>query len=251
MLQRILVLLAVTVMLAAAPAARAQEEPALSAKQSDAVRKLVRDYMMEHPEIIAEALEALREKQMLAAEAEAKKALSARRKDLVEDPEAPVAGNPQGDVVVVEFFDYRCPGCKATQDKLMAAAKADGKVKVVFKEFPILGRDSTFAARAALAARPQNKYSEFHDALMGLKGEVTEQAILEAAGKAGLNVEMLKKDMAAPEIAHVIEKNQELADALNINSTPTFVIGDRLVSGPLDQQAFKTLIEQARTPNKG
>ncbi|MBY0431661.1 MAG: DsbA family protein, partial [Rhodospirillales bacterium] len=169
-----------------------------------------------------------------------------------EDPDSVALGNPQGDVTVVEFFDYRCTYCKVVRPALVELLKADGKVKLVYKEFPILGRDSVLASKAALAARNQKKYEEFHDGLMRLRGPINEQAVMTLASELGLNLEKMKKDMEAPEIATALKRNVELARALNVNGTPAWVLGDRVVSGALDPNTMKSMIEQSRktAPNK-
>lgn len=233
------------------PGARAEETPALTAGQAEAVRKLVRDHILENPEIIAEAIEALREKQRLAAEAEAARTLIERRKDIFEDPDDPVAGNPQGDVTVVEFFDYRCTYCKKVSDMLFETVKGDGKVRLVLKEFPILGEESVIAARAALAARTQGKYEQFHLAMMELRGSLSgaaamEEAIIKVAGKVGLDIEKLRADMGDAAIGDILRANHELARALDISGTPAFIIGDRIIPGALDRQTLTHLIALAR-----
>ncbi|MBW7850859.1 MAG: DsbA family protein [Rhodospirillales bacterium] len=238
---------AMAAFLAYAPAqATAQDQQPLSPAQTEAVRKLVRQYIMENPEIIAEAIEALREKQRLAAEAEARKALVERRNEILNDPDSPVAGNREGDVTLVEFFDYRCTYCKSVYEDLLSVVEADGKVRLIFKEFPILGPESNYAARAALAARAQNKYAEFHGALMRLRTPLNEKAVMKAAADVGLNAERLKKDMASPQIGEILKRNIDLARALDINGTPAFVIGDRIIPGALDKSTLKHLIEQTR-----
>ncbi|MGE5548034.1 MAG: DsbA family protein [Solirubrobacterales bacterium] len=222
------------------------QESVFTDKQADAVRKIVRDYLMEHPEVIGEAVEALREKMRAQADAEAKKAVVARKDDLFAAKDDPVAGNPKGDVTLVEFFDYNCGYCKLTMDPMSEAVKADGKVKVVYKEFPILSEESVAAARVALAAKKQGKYDEVHRAFMKYRGKLDEKAIFRLAGDAGANVDQLKKEMMAPEIEQQIKKNIELAHALDIGSTPTFVIGDRILSGAMEGQVFKQLIDITR-----
>lgn len=228
--------------------AQAQEDQSLTPKQVEAVKKVVRDYIMANPDIIAEAIEALREKQRLAAEAEAAKALLERSNEIFQDPDAPVAGNPQGNITVVEFFDYRCTYCKSVADTLFEVVKEDGNVRLVFKEFPILGPESVLASRAALASRAQGKYEGFHRALMKIRGVVNEAAIMKAAAEAGLDVDKLKKDMEAPEIEAILKRNIELARALDIGGTPAFIIGDRIIPGAVDRGTLKNLIEQARKP---
>jgi protein-disulfide isomerase len=229
-------------------AAHAQEDQPLTQKQQDAVKKLVHDYIMENPTVITDAIEALRQKEELAAEASSKRAIVERHADIFEDPESPVIGNPKGDVTVVEFFDYRCSYCKAMSDLVFDTVKSDGKVRLVMKEFPILGPDSVTAARAALAARNQKKYEEFHRALMKMKGPMNEATIMKTAAEAGLNVERLKKDMEDDKIDTVLKNNIQLAHVLDISGTPGFIIGDQVTPGAMNQQALKQMIDQARKP---
>lgn len=240
----------------AAPSARAQEEQPLSAKQAEGVRKIVREYMMEHPEIIGEAIEALREKMRVQAETDAKKAIESRKDELFNAKDDPVMGNPKGDVVLVEFFDYNCPYCKVVLDPMVEAMKADGKTRVVFKEMPILSEDSTTAARVALAAKKQGKYDDVHRAFMKYRGKLDEKTIFRLAGEAGANVDQVKKEMMAPEIDKQIRKNVELAHALDIGSTPTFIIADsnggasRVLSGAIEGQVFSQLFKITRNGGK-
>jgi len=246
---RTLAALLFTGLLAAAPlAAQAQEDQPLTPKQQDAVKKLVHDYIMDNPSIIADAIEALREKEQLAEETDAKKALTDRKADIFEDVNAPVLGNPKGDVTIVEFFDYRCPYCKSVSDSVFDAVKTDGKVRLVMKELPVLGPESVMAAHAALAARAQKKYEELHKALMHLKGPINEQTVMKTAAEAGLNVEKLKKDMDDPDIDKALTNNVQLARALALTGTPGFIIGDQIVPGQIPPTALKQLIDQARKP---
>lgn len=236
--------------------AHAQEDQPFSAKQTDAIRKIVRDYLMEHPEVIGESVEALREKMRVQAESEAKKAIESRKDELFNAKEDPVIGNLKGDVVLVEFFDYNCPYCKVVLDPMVEAMKADGKTRVVFKDMPILSEDSMTAARVALAAKKQGKYEEVHRAFMKFRGKLDDKSIFRLAGEAGANVDQIKKEMMAPEIDAQIKKNVELAHALDIASTPTFVIADsagksaRVLSGAIEGQVFKQLFELTRNGGK-
>jgi Protein-disulfide isomerase len=238
------------------PAARAQEDQPFSARQADGIRKIVRDYLMEHPEVIGEAIEALREKMRVQAEADAKKAIVARKDELFNDKDDPISGNAKGDVVVVEFFDYNCPYCKVVLDPMMEAAKADGKTKVVFKEMPILSEDSVTAARVALAARKQGKYEEVHRAMMKFRGKLDERTIFRLAGEAGANLDQIRKEMMAPEIEAQIRKNLDLAHALDISSTPSFVVAApdgnaaRVLSGAIEGQVFRQLFTITRNGGK-
>jgi protein-disulfide isomerase len=209
--------------LGAAPAA-AQDSSALSPKQVEAVRKVVRDYLMEHPEVMTEALEALREKMRAQAEADAHKMLEARKDEIYRNAEDPVAGNLKGDVTIVQFFDYNCGFCRQSYDALWASVKADDKVRVVFKEYPILGPDSLAVSRLALAAKAQGqgKYNDLHRALMKARGRLDEKTALRLAAEQGLNVEQLKKDAAGTEVDAQLKRVFDLAHALSIGGTPTF-----------------------------
>lgn len=234
----------------ATPAA-AQENMPLSPKQVDAVKKVVRDYLMEHPEVLGEALEALREKMRAQSEADAHRMLEARKDEIVKNADDPVGGNVKGDVTVVEFFDYNCGFCKQTFDAVWDAVKADGKTRIVLKEFPILGPDSVIASRVALVAKAQSqaKYDEIHRSFMKFRGRLDEKTIFRLAGEAGMNVEQLKKDIGGADIDRQLKKTADLARALDIGGTPTFIVGDRILSSALDQATMKQLIDVARKAN--
>lgn len=228
---------------AVAPNAFAQAT--MSEPERDEFGERVRDYLLENPEVIMEALQIL-EQRRRAAEAEALKAtLEARRDDLLRDPDAPVGGNPSGDATLVEFFDYNCPYCRRVAPTVSGLIEDDANLRVVYKEIPILGPGSQFAARAALAARNQERYVPFHEALMQAP-KVDESNVMEIARRVGLDVERLERDMADPAIKAAIERNLELANALGITGTPSFVIGDRVVPGAVDRTTLETLIRRAR-----
>ena len=241
---RLLTALSIAAALTASPMARAQDD--LTPKQQEAVKKLVHDYIMENPGIIADAIEALRQKEDLAAEAAAKKALTDRKDEVFNDPDAPVLGNPKGDVTLVEFFDYRCPYCKAMADQIADVVKADGKTKLVMKEFAVLGPELVTAAKAALASREQKKYEEFHRALMHLKEPLTEKTLMKTAADVGINTDKLKKDMDDPKVDTILKNNLKLAHDLNLDATPTFIIGDQIITGAVPSQNLKQLIDQTR-----
>ena len=176
--------------------------------------------------------------------------LSSRRDVLERDPNAPVLGNVDGDVTIVEFFDYNCPYCKRVKPEIQALMAADPDIRLVYREWPILGEGSVFAARAALAARNQGKYEEFHWAMMGLQGRAEEASILNAAVEIGLDVDKLRTDMDAPEINEHIQTSMELAAALGFNGTPSFVIGEALVPGFIKTVQFEGYVEGAREAEK-
>lgn len=211
-----------------------------------AIEKIVRDYIHDNPEIVIEAIELWRTKQRASASERTRSAVANNRTALFDDPNAPTAGNLKGDVTIVEFFDYRCPYCKRSMPGFMRMVKEDGNIRIVFKEFPILGPISRVAARAALAANEQGKYFAFHKALMAAKVALTERVIYIIAASAGLDVTRLKKDMKAPAIDRDLARNFALANKLGIRGTPAFVVGKELVPGAIDAAGLKRLVAKSR-----
>ena len=224
----------------AAPAAEFTPE------QKKAIEAIIRDYLANNPEALLDALQAAEDKLKNESKDKVVQALSARRHEMLDDPETPVGGNPKGDVSLVEFFDYRCPYCKQVEPALEALLGQDKQLRLVYKEFPVLGPDSVAASRAALAARKQGKYDALHRALMGTKGQLDEATVLKVAQSVGLDGDRLKRDMAAPEIDRALKANLQLAEALDIRGTPGFVIGDEIVPGAIDLETLKGLIAAAR-----
>jgi protein-disulfide isomerase len=233
--------------LAAVPARGVAAEPPLTRAQ---VEEIVREYLLKHPEVVMESLRAMEERQREAQHQAARAAIAARQGDLLRDAASPVAGNPNGDVTVVEFFDYRCRYCKAVAPTLKQLLAQDPKVRLVYKEFPILGPESLVASRAALAARAQGKYQPFHDALMSATGPLTKAEVLRIAGSVGLDVAALEKAMASPDIDRALEKNRALASALGLRGTPAFVIGTEIVPGAVPLERLKELVARARAEQK-
>jgi protein-disulfide isomerase len=166
--------------------------------------------------------------------------------ELLRDPSSPVGGNPRGDVALVEFSDYNCPYCRRVARLLAEAEASDPMLRLVYKEVPILGPDSLYAAKAALAAHRQGKYVAFHRALMDAKGVASEGLVLAVAARIGLDVARLKGDIEDPSIQAVIDRNLVLARTLGITGTPSFVIGDEIVRGAVDLKTMQTLVRQAR-----
>ncbi len=239
-------ILAAVLVLATTPALAADDP--LTTEQRRAVGEIVREYLRKHPEVLLEAIQALREKQEAETRDKAKVALSTRRGELENDPATPVGGNPQGNVTIVEFFDYRCGYCKRVFPAIQELLKADGNIRYVFKEFPILGPESRVASRAALAVwnQDRDKYMAFHTALMSARGSLSEKRVLSIAADTGLDVAKLKAGMADPAIDQALAKTHALARALNINGTPAFVIGDNLIPGAIDIATLKHLVSQVR-----
>ena len=218
----------------------------ITPERRQAIEAIIHDYMMQHPDVLIEALRAAEDKANRDADAKAALVLKDRRDEVFDDPATPVGGNPQGDVTIVEFFDYRCPYCKQVQPALQKLLDEDHKLRFVYKEMPVLGAPSVTAAHAALAARLQGKYETFHAAMMGTKGQITDEVVYQVAGSIGLDVDRLKRDMAAPDIEQAVKANLALAKALDIHGTPGFIIGEHIVPGAIDLDALKDLVAGAR-----
>lgn len=165
---------------------------------------------------------------------------------LFDERRDPIFGNPDGDVTVVEFFDYGCPYCREVTERLLQTVKRDGNIRVVFKELPVLGPGSEYAARAALAAKNQGRYLEFHRALMRSNGRLTRKRILRVAGSLGIDVNRLRADMRSPEVNDAIAANRTTARRLGVRGTPTFVIADRTVRGAIPMAKFREHVAEAR-----
>jgi protein-disulfide isomerase len=244
--KRLAAALAIGVAVAGGGLAARAAEPALTPGQSEAVNQLIHDYILAHPEVVLEALKSLDAREQANSEAERQKVLIERKAELFQDPGTPVGGNPNGSVTIVEFFDYRCPYCKAMIADLNDLVRSDGNIRFVYKEFPILGPASQYAAKAALAAQLQGKYVALHDAMMSYKGQLAEDTVMELAAKAGLDTAKLKADMEKPEIAEQIAKNLDLAAALHLGGTPGFVLGGTVIDGAVPIARMKEMVEAAR-----
>lgn len=166
--------------------------------------------------------------------------------ELFDDPHSPVDGNPHGDVTIVEFVDFNCGACRRMWPILSEVKKRDPALRIIYKDFPIRGPDSTLAARAALAAHSQGKYVEFHDALMTSRSQATQETIQEIAHTLRLDLPRLMADMEDAATTQQIERNLGLAKILGITGTPAFVIGKEVRSGLIDLPALESLIAQER-----
>ncbi|MGH6934336.1 MAG: DsbA family protein, partial [Dongiaceae bacterium] len=225
---------------AAPVAAKLPAEPA-------ELEMFIHDYLLAHPEIIIESVQRFQLAQQRLQVEQAAKSLVDRRQDLTRSTGSPVLGNPDGDVAVVEFFDYRCPYCKLmATNRFIEALEQDGNVRIVLKEWPILGPESEFAARAALAAHRQGKYRELHMALFQFEGKVANPDVLAIAERQGLDMDRLKTDMDSPEVSKELQDNRDLAKAIGVNGTPAFVIDDQLIPGAVDVGEIMKRIAAAR-----
>jgi protein-disulfide isomerase len=225
---------------------RADAAESVSPTQKSAIEQIIHDYILQHPELLIQALQSAEDKAKATAEERVRATLVEKRDELLTDPTSPVAGNSKGDVTIVEFFDYRCPYCKQVEPSLEALLREDRRLRIIYKELPILGKDSVYATRVALAARKQAKYEAFHAAMMAAKGQIDEKVIFQVAASAGLDVEQVKSDMKSAEIDDIIQRNLDLAQALEIRGTPAFIIGSEVVPGAIDIATMKKKIAAAR-----
>lgn len=229
--------------IAAGPVHAAEDVPDLSREQ---IEQIVREYLVENPEVVIEALQAF-ERQMAAEEAARVRESMARMADVIfGDPNAPEGGNPDGDVVIVEFFDYQCPHCRRTTPDVLATVADDQGIRLIYKEFPILGEASDLAARAALAAHKQGLYEPFHEALMVEDTDFSEASIMALAERVGLDTDQLRDDMNDPTIDEHLNTNRQIAQALGISGTPAFIIGDELIPGAVNRAQLEALVTEAR-----
>ena len=237
----------VSLMLAAvAPAA----EPNFSAPQKTEIEKIIRDYLVTHPEVLQEAIAELDKRQAAADTAKAKAAVAANAETLFNSSRQVVLGNPKGDVTLVEFFDYNCGFCKGALPTLVDLMKDDTKLKVVLKEFPVLGPGSVEAAKVAVAVRMQDKsgkkYLDFHQKLLGGRGQADKARALAVAKEVGMDMARLEKDMASDEARVSLEESLKLAETLGLNGTPSYVVGDDVVIGAVGMEALRGKIAMAR-----
>ena len=196
---------------------------------------------------VAAAVEARLTQQQAEAQAVSDTRVANQASALYRDPGTPVLGNAQGDVAIVTFFDYTCSYCKAADPRVKALLEQDPDVKLVMKEYPILTPESLIASKAVLASMGQGKYEDYHNALMGFRGQLSEERIFEIAEEVGLDVARLRAEMNAPEIADQIIANFNLARALRISTTPTFIVDDHILTEPSAEIDFPAVVAAART----
>jgi len=212
----------------------------------NAMQQAIRDYILAHPEVLIESLQRAKKKEDQRLVASRKSTIETFQKDLTEDPSAPIFGNPNGDVTLVEFFDYRCPYCRRMEPLLQSLIKGDPGLRVVQKEFPILGPTATYAARVALAAQKQGKHAQLHEALMAQKPNIDEETILKTAAGVGLDIDRIKADMNSPEVETEIQRTLQIAKELGLNGTPSFIVGTELLPGGTDLGTLKSMISDGR-----
>lgn len=241
-------LVALLALVAVAATGPVRAADALTDAQKQAMEAVIKDYLMANPEVIIEALEAYEQKQRLAQAEQRKKALASMREVIENSPTTPVYGNPDGDVTIVEFFDYSCGYCKRVFPEVVDLVENDGKIRYVLKELPILSEVSNFAARAALGVwnLAPEKYFEFHTVMMEMRGGLTEAKVLKAATEAGIDQDKLEAEMKSQEVATELGVTRHMAQLLGITGTPAFIIGDGIFPGALPRERLERIVAQAR-----
>ena len=241
------------VLLLTATPALAFDPAAMSETEKEAFGAAVRDYLMENPEVLVEAINKMEERRLADEVKNDKLLVEANKADIFEDGHSWVGGNPDGDLTVVEFLDYRCGYCRKANEEVHAAVKADGNVRLILKEFPILGQDSETSARFAVAVKElagDDAYLKAHDALIALRGPASLEAMQTIAEEIGVDAKAVLKKMNEESVTAVLRANRQLAERMKIMGTPTFVVGGELLRG-VPQTGLGAVIEQVRAGTEG
>lgn len=221
----------------------------MSDAERTAFRDEVRAYLLDNPEVLMEAIAVLEDRQA-AGQAEDDAALvAAHAAQLFDDPGAWVGGNPEGNVTVVEFLDYKCAYCKKAHPEVAQLMESDDDIRYIVKEFPILGEQSVLGSRYALAVRAvagDETYKEISDALMTLRADITDVSLARLSETFDLDHAAIEAEMASPEVEAVIARNRQLASALQINGTPSFIFGDQMIRGYVPLNAMQSIVAEER-----
>jgi protein-disulfide isomerase len=227
----------------------APAQPVSDAQRGE-IERIIRDYLLKNPEVLQEAIAELEKRQAKNDAEKHKAAIKDNAEALFESPRHVVLGNPKGDVTFVEFFDYNCGYCKRAVADMMALMESDPNLRIVLKEFPVLGPGSQDAAKVGVAVRMQDKtgkkYLDYHQKLMSGRGQVDKARALAAAKQAGLDVARIERDLGGEEVRASLEESFKLADKLGVNGTPAYVIGNDVVVGAVGVEALREKINTAR-----
>ncbi len=224
-----------------------------SPEQKETIRALIKDYLISNPEIIQEAMNELEKRQTENEKAAQAKAVTELMPALSQSARATVIGNTKGDVTLVEFFDYNCGYCKTALNDLVKLVRDDSKLRVVIRDFPVLGPESVEAALVAVAARQQfsgAKYLEFHQKLLESKGRIGKDRALSVAKDLGADLAKLNKDMDSTDTKSLLSETMTIADALRLQGTPAYVVGNEVVFGAVGYEALKSAVDNTRRCGK-
>ena len=226
----------------------------MTAAEREAFRAEVRAYLLENPEVLLEAMNALEMREQVAAAERDRQMLAEQSDAIFNDPASWVGGNPEGDITVVEFIDYRCGYCRKAWQEVDALVAQDGNIRFVLKEFPILGEESVLSSRFAIAVLQLHggeAYKAAHDALLSLRADATPEALVRVAEELGLEPQPILDRMQAPEVTKVIEDNHRLAQTMEVSGTPTFVVGGTMVRGYVPLEAMQQIVAEQRAAKEG
>jgi protein-disulfide isomerase len=238
--------------LAIAPAAMAQTA-VFNEQQKQAIGQIVKDYLMKNPEVLTEVIAELEKRQAEAQQASQASAVKETQQSLLNAPHSYVVGNPSGDITLVEFFDYNCGYCKKSLADVQTLLKSDPKLRVVLKDFPVLGPDSVEASRVALAVKNQlqsQKLLDYHVKVMDSRGRVNGERAIAVAKDMGVDVARLQKDMESAEVRSALQENMALGDKLSLTGTPAFIIGETVIPGAVGVEPLKQVIASVRQCGK-
>jgi protein-disulfide isomerase len=244
---------ALAALLACAASPALAQSNALSDPQKKEVRQLVREFLLTNPEVIQEAIVELERRQQEAQKTAQVSALQSERNTLLHSPRGNLVGNPSGDVTLVEFFDYNCGYCKRALADLRILMKGDPKLRVVLKDFPVLGPESVEASRVSLAVKQQlsgEKLFDYHTRVMETRGRVNGERALAVAKEMGLDMARLQKDLDHAEVRAALQENMVLGDKLGLTGTPAFVIGDEVISGAVGLDPLRKIVASTRQCGK-
>ncbi|BDA84501.1 membrane protein [Aureimonas sp. SA4125] len=243
-------------LLAATAAALALASPvpamALTAGEKTDIEAVVRDYLIRNPEVLLEAMDALQAKRQVQELAEQKEAIALAGPNLFATPAGTVFGNPQGDVTIVEFFDYNCGYCKKAMTDMQALVEADPKLRFVLKEVPVLGPQSMEASQVSLAFRhvAPERYVDFHMKLLGLKGVANADSALTVAEELGVDEAAIRTAMTSPEVEETLKEDARIAELLKITGTPSYVLANEVVPGAIGMEGLAEKIANVRSCGK-
>lgn len=244
-------LLAGTALVLAAALPAAAE---MTAEERAAFRAEVRAYLLENPEVLIEAMNELEMREQVAAAERDKQILAEQSAAIFNDPASWVGGNPEGDITVVEFIDYRCGYCRKAWQEVDELVAADGNIRFVLKEFPILGEQSVLSSRFAIAVlqlHGSEAYKAAHDALLSMRADASPEALARVAEEMGLEPQPILERMNADEVTKVIEDNHRLAQTMEISGTPTFIVGGTMVRGYVPLEAMQQIVAEQREAKEG
>lgn len=238
--------------LALAPAALAQTA-VFTDQQKQAIGEVVKEYLLKNPEVLTEVISELEKRQAEAQQVAQAGAIKETQKPLLNAPHSYVAGNPSGDVTLVEFFDYNCGYCKKALTDVLSLVKSDPKLRVVLKDFPVLGPDSVEASRVALAVGKQlqgDKMLGYHVKLLETRGRVNGERAMAVAKEMGVDMAKLQKDVEGADVRNALQENMALGDKLNLTGTPAFIVGETIIPGAVGIEPLKQVVDNVRSCGK-